>query len=93
MGDNLAIGFVKAIYKSNAQCAKGVTVVALVHADKCSFFGATDVVPILDGNFERGFYGAGAVASEYDVAVGGWHEVGEDFGEFYNIGMGHAAGD
>ena len=92
MGDNLTIRFVKVVYKSNAQCTEGVAVVTLVHADERSFFRATDVVPVLDGNFEGVFYGAGTVARKYDVAVGRWHEVGEGFGEFDNMGVGHAAG-
>ena len=65
----------------------------MVHTNESFFLGTTDVVPVLDGNFEGGFYGAGAVASKYDVAVGRWHEVSEGFSEFDNMGVGHAAGD
>ena len=93
VGDDFAVGFVEVVDKADAEGAEGVAVVALVHADEGFFFGAADVVPVLNGNLEGGFYGAGAVAGEYDVAVGGGHEMGEGFGEFDDVGVGHAAGD
>ncbi len=93
VGDDVAVGFVEVIDEADAESAEGVAVVALVHADEGFFFGATDVVPVLDGNFEGGFDGAGAVGGEEDVAVGGGHEVGEGLGELKNVGVGHAAGD
>lgn len=93
VGDDVAVGFVEVVDKADAEGAEGVAVVALVHADEGFFFGAADVVPVLDGNFEGGFDGAGAVGGEEDVAVGGGHEVGEGLGEFEDVGVGHAASD
>ena len=93
VGDDVAVGFVEGVDKADAEGAEGVAVVALVHADEGFFFGSADVVPVLDGDFEGGFDGAGAIGGEEDVAVGGGHEVGEGFGEFEYVGVGHAAGD
>ena len=62
--------------------AEGVAVVGILEIREALAFGAADVVPVLEGNLQRGFDGAGAIGREEHVAVGGGHQPGDSRGEF-----------
>lgn len=61
--------------------AEGEAVVALIEADDLGFFGFTGELPVLEGEFEGGFVGGGAVVGEEGAGESWWGYGGEFMGE------------
>ncbi len=74
-------------HEADADRAEGVAVVAVFERDEAGLAADAAIVPVLNGDFERGFGGAGAVRGEVAMVQAAGGKIGQARGEFHREGM------